>query len=164
MIAVGGQTVQCCDPKGRVLVDGRPLNEPYIYWQNGKPNSRQRFDPIVVPEGKLWVMGDNRNNSKDSRFQGGGGLRGVVPIDNVIGKARFIVLPPSRWSGRRRPRPAGRAPVAIGAPAWQQGLPAGVGFLAALPVLWLGRRAGSLIRPLRTALPNLLRNPLRNKE
>ena len=141
VIAVGGQTVQCCDPQGRVLVDGRPLDEPYVYWDKGKPNARQRFDPVVVPEGALWVQGDNRNNSNDSRFQGGGGLSGVVPIDNVIGKTRYIVLPTSRWQGVGDHNPqGGDGPVALGAPSWQQGLPAGVGFVAAWPLLWLGRR------------------------
>jgi signal peptidase I len=147
VIAVGGQTVQCCDPKGRVLVNGRALDEPYIYWDKGKPNNRQHFDPIVVPKGTLWVMGDNRNNSRDSRFQGGGGLRGVVPIANVIGKARSIVLPPARWQGVGDHNPqGGGGPVALGVPAWQQGLPAGVGLIAAWPMLWFGRRTGRLLR------------------
>ena len=141
VIATGGQTVQCCDEKMRVLVDDRPLTEPYVYWDNGKPDAKkQRFDPVVVPEGSLWVMGDNRNNSADSRKQGGGGVRGVVPIDNVIGKARFIVLPTSRWQGVGDHDPQGGGAVALGAQTLQQGLPAGVGFLAAWPVLWLSRR------------------------
>jgi signal peptidase I len=148
VVAVGGQTIQCCDPKGRVLVDGRPLDEPYVYWKGGKPDSRQRFDPVVVPEGMLWVMGDNRNNSKDSRFQGGGGLNGAVPIDQVIGKARYIVLPPSRWQGVGDHDPQAGAPVALGAPGWQQGLPAGVGLVAAWPMLWLSRRIKwAIVRP-----------------
>ena len=147
VIAVGGQTVECCDAKMRVLVDGRPLDEPYIYWDNGKPDKGQRFDPVVVPRDALWVMGDNRNNSKDSRLQGGGGLRGVVPIDNVIGKARSVVLPVSRWQGIGDHDPQGDAPVALGAPTWQGGIPAGFGIIAALPVLWLGRRLRWLFSP-----------------
>jgi signal peptidase I len=147
VIAVGGQTVQCCDAKFRVLVDGRPLDEPYVYWQNGKPDAQQRFDPVLVPEGTLWVMGDNRSDSCDSRCQGGGGIRGVVPIDNVIGKARFIVLPPSRWQGVGDHNPQGGIPLALDAPAWQQGLPAGIGLVAAWPVLWLSRRISWVIRP-----------------
>ncbi len=147
VIAVGGQTVECCDPKGRVIVEGRPLDEPYVYWKDGKPNGKQRFDPVVVPEGTIWVMGDNRNNSRDSRFQGGGGIRGVVPIDKVIGKARYIVLPLSRWQGVGDHDPQDGIPVAMGAPAWQQGLPAGVGFVAAWPMLWLSRRIRLVIRP-----------------
>ena len=140
VIAVGGQTVQCCDEKSRVLVDGKPLDEPYIYWQFGKPDGRQRFDPVVVPEGTLWVMGDNRSDSCDSRCQGGGGLRGVVPIDNVIGKVRYIVLPPNRWRGVGDHDPQATTAVALGAPAWQQGAPLGLGLVAAWPTLWLGRR------------------------
>ncbi|OLF08447.1 signal peptidase I [Actinophytocola xinjiangensis] len=139
VVAVGGQTVQCCDDEWRVLVDGRPLDEPYIFWQNGKPDGRQRFDPVLVPEGSLWVMGDNRSDSCDSRCQGGGGVRGVVPVDDVIGKARYIVLPPSRWQGVGDHNPQGGIPLALGAPAWQEGLPAAVGLLAAWPVVLAGR-------------------------
>jgi signal peptidase I len=144
VVAVGGQTVQCCDDKWRVLVDGKPLDEPYVYWQNGVPDARQRFDPVVVPEGTLWVMGDNRSDSCDSRCQGGGGLRGVVPIDKVIGKVRFIVLPPDRWRGVGDHDPQAVAGVAasmpLSAPGWQQGAPLGLGVVAAWPTLWLGRR------------------------
>jgi signal peptidase I len=147
VIAVGGQTVECCDEKMRVLVEGKPLDEPYIYWNNGKPDDGQRFDPVVVPQGMLWVMGDNRNNSKDSRTQGGGGLRGMVSIDDVIGKARSVVLPVSRWQGIGDHNPQGDTPVALAMPSWQGSMPAGLGVIAALPVLWLGRRIGSWIRP-----------------
>lgn len=98
VIAVGGQTVQCCDAQNRILVDGKPLTEPFVYWEpNLGPPHNSAFDPVTVPAGKLWVMGDNRNNSSDSRFQGGGGVNGTVPVANVIGKARFIVLPVNRW-------------------------------------------------------------------
>ncbi|MGH3950044.1 MAG: signal peptidase I [Pseudonocardiaceae bacterium] len=97
VIAVGGQTVMCCDAQNRVVVDGNALDEPYIYWEPGSGTEQQPFAEVTVPDGMIWVMGDNRNNSSDSRFQGGGGLRGAVPVDNIIGKARVIVLPPSRW-------------------------------------------------------------------
>jgi signal peptidase I len=144
VIATGGQTVECCDERNRVLVDGRPMDEPYIYWGSTGRGSQAPFPSVRVPEGTLWVMGDNRNDSCDSRCQGGGrevngGLNGVVPVDNVIGKARFIVLPPSRWRGIGDHNPQATA-AALSAPVWQQGLPAGVGFLAALPVFWLVRR------------------------
>ncbi|MGQ0841683.1 signal peptidase I [Actinokineospora sp.] len=144
VIAVGGQTVECCDEQNRVLVDGRPLDEPYVYWENGGPDERQQFQRVTVPEGTLWVMGDNRANSSDSRFQGGGGVRGVVPLGKVIGKARYIVLPPSRWRGVGDHDPQQTPDLA--AAAWQQGIPAGIGLAAAWPMLWLGRRLGSAIR------------------
>jgi signal peptidase I len=141
VIAVGGQTVECCDDQGRVMVDGKSLDEPYIYWENGVPGV-DTFGPVRVPDGRLWVMGDNRANSNDSRRQGDGREGGTVPVDNVIGKARFIVLPPSRWQGVGDHN----AQAAAVAAAVQVGIPAGVGFAAAWPVLWLGRRARATIR------------------
>lgn len=97
IIAVGGQTIECCDRKNRVLVDGEPVYEPYIHWESGRVHRQQQFGPVTVPADAVFVMGDNRNNSSDSRVQGGGGVRGTVPVDNIIGKARVIVLPPGRW-------------------------------------------------------------------
>jgi signal peptidase I len=132
VIAVGGQTVECCDEQGRVQVNGQPLNEPYVYWDGDAPNGNQEFPAFRVPDGTLWVMGDNRNNSADSRVQGGGGVAGVVPVDNVIGKARFIVLPPSRWQGVGDHNPQVALAFA--------GMQFGVGLAAAFPTLWLGRR------------------------
>jgi signal peptidase I len=140
VIAVGGQTVQCCDEKSRVLVNDKPLDEPYVYWQNGAPDARQRFEPVLVPEGTVWVMGDNRSDSCDSRCQGGGGVRGVVPLDKVIGKVRSIVLPPSRWRGVGDHNPQADTATAMSAPVWQRGVPLGAGLVAAWPTLWLGRR------------------------
>ncbi|TDC86916.1 signal peptidase I [Saccharopolyspora aridisoli] len=137
VIAVGGQTVECCDPQNRVLVDGKPLNEPYVYWEPGRGVGQDEFAPVTVPPGHLWVMGDNRNDSSDSRVQGGGGTNGAVPVDNVIGKAQVIVLPPTRWQSIPEPNPQS---TALGAPAWQGGLPLGVGFAAAFPAVWMGRR------------------------
>lgn len=147
IIAVGGQTVECCDEENRVVVDGKPLHEPYIYWQGGEREQRE-FGPVTVPEGTVWVMGDNRNNSSDSRYQGGGGERGVVPEENIIGKARFIVLPPSRWGVVSDYNPQVHAePVsAMNAPAWQQGLPLAAGILAAWPTLFVGRKIGAGVR------------------
>jgi signal peptidase I len=140
VIAVGGQTVSCCDKQNRAMVDGKPLDEPYVYWQPGRPGPAQqlRFGPIKVPQGYLWVEGDNRSNSDDSRYQNGGGIRGIVPVANVIGKARGIIWPPSRWRGVTDHDPQ---TVALGQPSWPGQLATtGVGALAALPTLWLGRR------------------------
>ncbi|WP_374065756.1 signal peptidase I [Actinokineospora auranticolor] len=136
VIAVGGQTVQCCDDQQRVLVDGKPLDEPYIHHLT--ENDEQRpFAPVTVAPGMLWVMGDNRNASGDSRIQGGGGVNGFVPVDNVIGKVRTIILPPSRWQGVGDHNPQAQS---LSAPAWQVGIPAGAGLAAAFPTVWLGRR------------------------
>ncbi|MBB4683688.1 signal peptidase I [Amycolatopsis jiangsuensis] len=138
VIAVGGQTVQCCDSQSRVLVDGKPLTEPYVHWMDPEHPVQKPFAPVTVPDGSLWVMGDNRGNSCDSRCQGGGGVRGTVPVDDVIGKARLIVLPPSRWgvvSGQNAQQAS-----ALGAPGWQQGLPLAAGTTLAFPVAAASRR------------------------
>jgi signal peptidase I len=149
VVAVGGQTISCCDKQNRILVDGKALDEPYVFWQpdRGGPAQQLRFGPVTVPPGYLWVMGDNRNNSDDSRFQNGGGIHGVVPVANVIGKARTIIWPPSRWRGIGDHNPQAAAGIAAGAPAWLGVVPAtGVGVLAGLPTLWFGRRFGKRLR------------------
>ncbi|CAM3776176.1 signal peptidase I [Kibdelosporangium persicum] len=140
VIAVGGQTVRG-DADGKVYVDDKVLNEPYVYWEGGAPNGDQQFEPVTVPPGTLWVMGDNRNNSSDSRKQGNTRLEGVVPVSDVIGKAQVIVLPPGRWGGIPDPNPQALA----SAPAWQQGIPLGAGVLLAWPVLWTSRRVGRAV-------------------
>jgi signal peptidase I len=118
VIAVGGQTVQCRADTG-LTVNGKRLHEPYL-----DPNTMMadpavypclgpEFGPVTVPAGRLWVMGDNRTHSADSRahctsvpadaLKGilctGDPMSGTVPVSNVIGKARFIVWPPGRWGG-----------------------------------------------------------------
>jgi signal peptidase I len=147
IIAVGGQTVQCCDAQNRVIVDGKALNEPYVHWESGMPPRIPDFAPVKVPIGSLWMMGDNRNNSNDSRFQGGGGVMGTVPVANVIGKARIIVLPPSRWGGISDPNPQATAqPVSLSAAGWQQGIPLGVGLAGAWPTVFFGRKLRAGLR------------------
>jgi signal peptidase I len=106
VIAVGGQTVSCCDSRNRVLVDGKPIDEPYVYFAPDFGPARQSpFAPVRVPPGDIWVMGDSRNNSVDSRAPGDG----PVPLSNVIGKARLIVYPFARFTaiGSGTSHPAG---------------------------------------------------------
>lgn len=141
VIAVGGQTVQCCSPNGSVMVDGKPLNEPYIWYQPGSGEPRQDpFGPVTVPQGELWMMGDSRKNSADSRVAG----HGPVPVDNVIGKARLIVLPFPRfgWIPAADPQGAG---VGIG-PAPGGELPGGLALVAALPLLRRRDRLDRLVQ------------------
>lgn len=153
VVAVGGQTVSCCDSQNRVLVDGKPLDEPYIYYQPGHLNqtdyradAQASFPPVKIPDGYLWVMGDNRNNSEDSRYQNGGGLKGVVPVANVIGKARSIIWPPSRWQGVGDHNPQQEALGMAYMPAWTAEVPAGAGAAAAWPLLWTGKRLSRRLR------------------
>ncbi|TCK20921.1 signal peptidase I [Pseudonocardia endophytica] len=91
VVAVGGQTVSCCDPENRVVVDGKPVAEPYVYLQPGGPPRQAPFDPVTLGPGQIWAMGDNRNNSADSREHG------PITTADVIGKVRFVVLPVDRW-------------------------------------------------------------------
>jgi signal peptidase I len=94
VIATEGQTVQCCDTEGRVTVDGKPLDEPYIF--ENTPASDRTFGPVTVPDGRLWVMGDHRSASADSKAHIDDKYSGTVGVDDVIGKASVIVWPLDR--------------------------------------------------------------------
>ncbi|HKN80720.1 MAG TPA: signal peptidase I [Actinomycetota bacterium] len=85
VIGLPGETVELRD--GRLFVDGVRIHEPYL---KGAVDTRD-YGPVKVPEAALFVLGDNRLNSNDSRF----GL-GFVPVDKVVGRAFAIVWPPSR--------------------------------------------------------------------
>jgi signal peptidase I len=95
VIAVGGQTVECCDVEGRVTVDGEPLDEPYIF--EDTPIELRSFAPVTVPEGRLWVMGDHRSASSDSKAHVADRYSGTVGVDDVIGKAAVRVWPVPRF-------------------------------------------------------------------
>jgi signal peptidase I len=135
VIAVGGQTVACCDAQNRVTVDGKPLNEPYIYYlPEAGPPVQSEFGPVKVPEGQLWVMGDSRNNSADSRVPG----HGPIPVSNVIGKARFVVLPFSHIKSIDDSNPQR---VALAAPGTvPAGAPLAVGVVGVVPIALCRRR------------------------
>jgi signal peptidase I len=106
VIAVGGQTVQCCDAQGRVTVDGKPLDEPYIF--ENTPLNDRAFGPVTVPQGRLFVMGDHRAISADSTKHITDRYGGTIAVDDVIGKASLIVWPLSRFGGVSDPDPQGR--------------------------------------------------------
>ncbi|MFC5952417.1 signal peptidase I [Pseudonocardia lutea] len=138
VIAVGGQTVSCCDSRNRVMVDNQPLDEPYIYYLPEAGPARQiPFGPITVPQGELWVMGDSRNNSSDSRVDG----HGPIPVDNVIGKARMKVLPVSRFGFIDSTNPQQSQATALGVAG--DGAPLALGVLGVVP-FWLLRRRSLL--------------------
>ena len=98
VIGLPGDHVECCNALGQMSVNGVPLSEPYVKLPVGATSvSKDNFD-IVVPEGSLWVMGDNRYNSKDSRYNGDTPGKGFVPVDNVVGRAILVSWPVSRWT------------------------------------------------------------------
>jgi signal peptidase I len=93
VIGLPGDRVSCCDSSARVSVNGTVLNESYI--NPAQVPMAKSFD-VVVPAGKIWVMGDNRNNSADSReHQSVNG--GFIDISDVEGKATVIAWPINRW-------------------------------------------------------------------
>jgi signal peptidase I len=93
VIGVAGDHVVCCDSEGRLELNGAPVEEAYL--RPGLSPSDTKFD-VTVPEGKLWVMGDNRNNSSDSRAHLGAPGGGFVSTDDVVGKVWTVVWPWSR--------------------------------------------------------------------
>jgi signal peptidase I len=102
VIAVGGDTVSC--QAGQPLrVNGLPLHEPYLY-PGATPCDDDPVGTVRVPRGELWVMGDHRDDSADSRTQrrrGHGG--GFVPLSDVVGRADVVVWPIGRWSTLAEP-------------------------------------------------------------
>ncbi|MGJ3188533.1 signal peptidase I [Paenarthrobacter sp. FR1] len=95
VIGVAGDRVQCCDTNGLLTVNGQPLEEPYVY--QGDEPSKQKFD-VVVPEGRLWLMGDHRSRSADSRGLLGAPGGGMVPTERVIGRPVQIIWPLDRFA------------------------------------------------------------------
>ena len=97
VIGLPGDHVECCDATGHLLVNGEPVEEPYIDIRDHDAASGMEFD-VTVPDDSLWVMGDNRYNSADSRYNQDKPGRGFVPLDKVVGRAVVISWPFDRWT------------------------------------------------------------------
>jgi signal peptidase I len=87
VVAVGGDTVQTVD--GRLVRNGEPVDEPYLAPGSTTTGIEQ---PVTIPDGQVWVMGDNRNNSSDSR------VFGPVAEATIVGQAFVVMWPPGRFS------------------------------------------------------------------
>ena len=89
VVAVAGDTVETKD--GVLYVNGEPVNEPYLSASRSK--TERITTPVTVGEGEVYVLGDNRVNSNDSRNS----MVGPIPLERIIGKAHFVLLPFSHW-------------------------------------------------------------------
>lgn len=87
VVALPGERVVCCSGAGRLLIDGQELDELYLHPSGGRYASALAFD-TVVPDGAVWVLGDHRAVSRDSRSDLGGELSGAVPVEDLIGVVR----------------------------------------------------------------------------
>ncbi|WP_112469720.1 signal peptidase I [Streptomyces triticisoli] len=148
VIGVGGDTVEC-KKTGPLLVNGHALNEPYVYPGNtpcSVDDQGGQFK-VKVPEGFIWVMGDHRQNSRDSRYNQSDKNHGMVPVEEVVGRAIVKAWPVNRWGTLPVPdtfdQPGiGSQPSAAGALTVA---PHGVALTAVVPVaLWRRRRAAKV--------------------
>jgi signal peptidase I len=160
VIGLPGDHVACCNAKGQITVNGVALTEQSYLYPGNQP-SAQPFK-ITVPPGRLWVMGDHRAVSYDSRGHMGDPGGGTIPESAVLGRAFVIIWPPSRWGILNIPatfeQPQLNAPAASGSsaalaaamdngtPLRQPGalaaaLPLALGFTGAVPLTWAQHRA-----------------------
>jgi signal peptidase I len=98
VIGLPGDRVSCCNDLGQMSVNGVPLTEPYLKLPPGVTRASAKDFSVTVPKGTIWVMGDNRDNSKDSRYNGDTPSKGFVPLSDVTGRAFVISWPTSRWT------------------------------------------------------------------
>jgi signal peptidase I len=152
VIGVPGDHVVCCNAQGLITVNGVPLHERSYLYPGDQPGSAPSGIPghfnVTVPAGYLWVLGDHRGISDDSRGHEADPGDGMIPEDEVIGRAFLIAWPPSQWrilpipSTFEQPGITRAAVTASGAAAPY--LPAAAGVTATFPVWWFSKRIANL--------------------
>jgi signal peptidase I len=131
VIGISGDHVVCCNARHQVSVNGKALTEPYIDLEGGQPEDAYRPFTVTVPKGELFVMGDHRDDSDDSR------VNGAVPISDVVGRAFLVIWPVKDWKHLPVPKTfdqPGLSAAGIGAAPYL------AGGIAVLPLAWWRRR------------------------
>ncbi|WP_420310637.1 signal peptidase I [Streptomyces sp. YS-B37] len=146
VIGVGGDTVSCSGT-GPLMVNGKALNEPYVYPGNTPCTNDDQGGQftVKVPKGDIWVMGDHRQNSRDSRYNQSDKHHGMVPVNEVVGRAIVKAWPINRWG--TLPIPDTFVQTGINTQASASRLltaaPEGLALIGVLPlVLWRRKRSG----------------------
>ncbi len=143
VIGVGGDHVVCCNAQGDITVNGVALSESAYLYPGDEPNSGylKPFD-VTVPQGYLWVMGDHRSVSLDSRYHQDQEFGGMVPVGNVVGRADIVVWPISHW--RTLPIPGTFKQVGLSALSLPGAIP-GAALVGTMPLALRRRKRRRLL-------------------
>lgn len=108
VIGVAGDHIVCCDAKNRLVINGKSIVEPYV--AAGNSPSDMKFD-VTVPKSSIWVMGDHRGASEDSRYHQDDPRKGMVPVSRIVGRAVAVVWPFDHIKTLPRPPALTKVPV-----------------------------------------------------
>lgn len=136
VVAVGGDTVGCCDGRGRLTIDGTPVAEPYV--TEGERAAQEGFPSTTVPDGMIFLLGDHRGDSVDSRSHLAESGGGAIPRDAVEGRVDATAWPLGSVGMLERPDGFADLPGGISGPG---PLPMLVAAVVAGTVLILGGAA-----------------------
>ena len=143
VIGIPGDEVKCCDKQGRVTVNGVPLSESAYIFPGALPSTIS-FD-VHVRAGFIWVMGDNRADSADSRYHMTDKYGGMVPIGDVVGHAFVLIWPPSRAGGLGVPATFSQEGLTVLSSLPTGTVPAAA-LLGAVPLRLVGGRTARRVR------------------